>query len=79
MSDGPVYDHIGSPRHKFVNLVRRALTEGISHEYAGRIAEAMADKVAEDIEETADLVEWNACDVDIGIGRVLLKALGVEE
>lgn len=42
-------------------------------EDAGKIADALEDDVARDIEETADKDNWNSSDVDIAMTRVLLK------
>jgi hypothetical protein len=42
-------------------------------EDAGKIADALQDDVARDIEETADKDNWNSSDVEIAMTRVLLK------
>lgn len=42
-------------------------------EDAGKIADALEDDVARDIEETADKDNWNSSDVEIAMTRVLLK------
>ncbi len=43
------------------------------------IAEALAEEIAQDIVDTADLKNWSESDVSLAIGRVLKKRLAVEE
>lgn len=40
---------------------------------AGAIADALTDKVIDDIVETADKENWNDCDIDIALSRIMLK------
>lgn len=40
---------------------------------AGAIADALTDKVIEDITETADIEKWNSSDIDIALSRIMLK------
>lgn len=72
------FDRIGTSEDYFVCFVRRELENGISAEYSAPIAEAIAQDVADDVSECADKYKWNDCDVRLGIGRVILKALGRE-
>ena len=72
------FGKIGSDRCGFVKMVERSLMDGISGEYVGLLADTIAERVAEDIYESADIDNWNSCDISLGAGRVILKALGVE-
>ena len=49
----------------------------MSDDYVERVADAMLDKVVEDVEECADR-EWNYDDVRLAVGRVLCDSFGVE-
>ena len=69
---------IGINRCGFVNMVERSLMDGISGEYVGILADRIAEGVADDVSESADIKNWNSCDVSLGVARVILKALGVE-
>ena len=40
---------------------------------AGEMAYALTDKVIDDITETADIENWNDCDIDIALSRIMLK------
>jgi hypothetical protein len=40
---------------------------------AGAIADALTDKVVEDITETADIEKWNSSDIDIALSRIMMK------
>lgn len=51
--------------------------DGISSECSSKIVDAIADEVAEDVLESADQKEWNACDMSLGAGRVILRRFGV--
>ena len=73
-----VYSILGISREEFQSLVCREMLNGISSDYAKLIADRISDDVASDIRETADTANWNDCDARIGIGRVLLKAVGGE-
>jgi len=73
-----VFGKIGIERHDFINVVERSLLDGISGDYVRLLAERIAEGVAEDIDECADVDNWNSCDVSLGVGRVILKALGVD-
>ena len=72
------FDQIHAKQKAFVEMVRRELLHGVTSEYAGKIAEEIAKDVAIDIAESADVDGWNNCDVSLGIGRVILKSIGVE-
>ena len=73
-----VFGKIGIERHDFINVVERSLLDGISGDYVRLLAERIAEGVAEDIDECADVGNWNSCDVSLGVGRVILKALGLD-
>lgn len=70
------YSILGISREEFQSLVCREMLNGISSDYAKRIADRISDDVAQDICDTADHENWNNHDARIGIGRVLLKAVG---
>jgi hypothetical protein len=48
-------------------------------DYAQKIATTIADDVAQDVCDSADLEHWSIGDVRLGIGRVLMKFLGIQE
>ena len=73
-----VFGKIGIERRDFIDVVERSLLDGISGDYVRLLAEKIAERVAEDIDECADVDNWNSCDVSLGVGRVILKALGVD-
>lgn len=73
-----VFGKIGIGRRDFIDVVERSLLDGISGDYVRLLAERIAEGVAEDIDECADVDNWNSCDVSLGVGRVILKALGVD-
>ena len=73
-----VFGKIGIKRRDFIDVVERSLLDGISGDYSRLLAEMIAEGVAEDIDECADVGNWNSCDVSLGVGRVILKALGVD-
>ena len=72
------FGKIGIDRCGFVKMVERSLMDGISGDYVGLLADRIAKGVAEDVSESADIENWNSCDVSLGVARVILKALGVE-
>lgn len=72
------FGKINVNKKEFKRILRYELTTGLSAEYVDKIVDAMAEKVAEDVAECADPDAWNSCDVSLGAGRVILKALGVE-
>lgn len=72
------FGKIGTERDAFEKVVERSLLDGISGEYVRLLAERISEEVAEDVSACADVDNWNSCDVSLGIGRVILKALGVE-
>lgn len=74
----PWFEKIGTSEKNFKRLLREELVSGVSAEYVGKIVDAIAERVAEDVAECADPEAWNSCDVSLGAGRVILKALGVE-
>jgi len=76
--ESDVYSVLGISREEFQSLVCREMLNGISSDYAKSIADRIADDVASDIRDTADIKNWNDCDARLGIGRVLLKAVGGE-
>lgn len=71
-----IYFILGISREEFQSLVCREMLKGISSDYANLIADRISDDVAQDICDTADHENWNDCDARLGIGRVLLKAVG---
>ena len=71
-----IYSILGISREEFQSLVCREMLNGISSDYAKSIADRIADDVAQDVCDTADHENWNDCDARLGIGRVLLKAVG---
>jgi len=73
-----VYEELGTGREAFQEMVLRRLAWSMPAEYAARIADHISDLVAQDVRETASPVHWNDCDVGYGIGRVLMKKLGIE-
>ena len=73
-----VYDRLGCTRDDFCTMLLHDIEDGITSEYSAKIADAIADKVAVDVMETADQEEWNTCDISLGVGRVLLKTLGID-
>lgn len=73
---GIYYSILGISREEFQSLVCREMLNGISSDYAKRIADRISDDVAQDICDTADHENWNNHDARLGIGRVLLKAVG---
>jgi hypothetical protein len=72
-----VYEKLGCIRDDFCTMLLEAIEDGITSEYSAKIADAIADKVAEDVLESADQEEWNTCDISLGVGRVILKQFGV--
>lgn len=72
------FGKIGIDRRGFVKMVERSLMDGISGEYVGLLADTIAEGVADDVYESADIKNWNSIDVGLGAARVILKALGVE-
>lgn len=72
------FGKIGIDRSGFVKMVERSLMDGISGEYVGLLADTIAEGVADDVYESADIKNWNSCDVSLGAARVILKSLGVE-
>lgn len=72
------FGKIGIDRCGFVSMVERSLMDGISGEYVGLLADRIAEGVADDVSESADIDNWNSCDVSLGAARVILKALGVD-
>ena len=73
-----VFGRIGTERCDFIDVVERSLLDGISGDYVRLLAERISEGVAEDVFESADIENWNSCDVSLGVSRVILKALGVE-
>ena len=72
------FDKIGIDRRGFVKMVGMSLMDGISAEYVRLIADRIAEEVADDVYESADIKNWNSIDVGLGVARVILKSLGVE-
>lgn len=75
-----IYKEIGTSKDYLVELIgayKDSILGGISRDYSKSIAEAIADKVARDIHETADHEDWNIDDVSLAVGRVLCKRLGI--
>lgn len=59
-------------------IYNKFLTIGFESLDAGAVADALTNDVANDVEETADTDNWNSCDVEIAIVRVLKQRLGIE-
>jgi hypothetical protein len=55
------------------DYIYRKFLNFMDSEDAGKIADALEDDVARDIEETADKDKWNSSDIEIAMTRVLLK------
>ena len=72
------YAKLGCTRDDFCTMLLHEIEDGITSEYSAKIADAIADKVAVDVLEAADPEEWNTCDISLGVGRVLLKTLGID-
>lgn len=72
------FGKIGTERCAFVNMVERSLMYGISGEYVRLLADRIAEEVADDVFESADIENWHSIDVGLGVARVILKSLGVE-
>ena len=73
-----VYGRLGCTRDDFCTMLLGEIEDGITSEYSAKIADAIADKVAVDVLESADPKEWNSCDISLGVGRVILKRFGVD-
>lgn len=73
-----VYEKLGCTRDDFCTMLLQEIEDGITSEYSAKIVDAIADKVAEDVLESADPKEWNTCDISLGVGRVILKRFGVD-
>lgn len=75
-----VYEVLDLNREKFVHDIETRLRQPISDDYAGKIADRIADEVAWDIYFTRDDGDshFNGDDVKLAIGRVLCNHLGVE-
>lgn len=56
-----------------VDEIANELKNITEREYAEQIAENIANKVAVDIEETAEVEHYNSSDVRYAIGRVLVN------
>lgn len=74
----PVFERLGIEKDDFSAVVRQSLENGISSEYSAILAERICIDVAWDVYEAADPSEWNDSDVRLGIGRAILKGLGVD-
>ena len=60
--------------------MRRKLAELTDLEYAGLIGDAILDDVLEDVRQSSDFQttgRWSYDDIDLAIGRVLCKKLGL--
>ena len=53
-------------------IYRRFLVFMESRE-AAEMAYALTDKVIKDIEETADIENWNSSDIDIALSRIMIS------
>lgn len=74
-----MYNQLGCSRKDFVDHVRMGLENGVIRDYSYQIAEKIVDDVAQDICDSADVNKWNSCDIGLGTGRVLARAVGAEE
>lgn len=74
----PVFERLGIEKEDFSTVVCQSLENGISSEYSAILAERICIDVAWDVYEAADPSEWNDSDVRLGIGRAILKGLGVD-
>ena len=72
-----VYEKLGCTRDDFCTMLLGEIEDGITSEYSAKIVDAIADKVAVYVFQSADKEEWNTCDISLGIGRVILRQLGV--
>lgn len=70
-----MYTNLGCCRDDFVRFVSKMLRFCLAPDYAEQIADKMADDVAKDVCDTADVDKWNDCDLRLAIGRVILKAV----
>jgi len=73
-----IYEVLNVDRDAFREMVLRRLVWSIPAEYAAHIADCISDLVAQDVRETASPVFWSDGDVGYGIGRVMMKKLGIE-
>ena len=73
-----VYEELGTDRRVFREIVLGRLVWSMPEEYAARIADRISDLVAQDVRERTSHVYWRYGDVACGIGRVLIKKLGLE-
>lgn len=61
---------------EYINeYVYRFFLHIMDSEDAGKIADAMEDDIARDIDETADSSLWNSGDIEIAMKRVLMKRI----
>ena len=72
------YGKLGTSENEFKRILAHELLTGLPADYVGDIVDVIAEKVAEDVTECADVDAWNSGDISLGAGRVILKALGVE-
>ena len=70
-----MYSLLGMSRSDFIDIVIRELESGVTSEYSRCIAENIADDVAHDICDSADVEKWNDSDLRLGMGRILLRSV----
>ena len=74
-----IYKLLKVTKKDFLKYVYRELLSVTDIDYAHKIATTISDDVAQDVCDCADREHWSIGDVRLGIGRVLVKALGIEE
>ena len=77
MNATDIYKEIGVGRPYLIDMIVDLGLDFLPLEYISRLAEAIADDVAEDITVSADREVWGNDDVRFSVGRVLLKRLGM--
>jgi hypothetical protein len=73
------YELLKVNEKEFLEIVFGELLFVTDSEYAQKIATAIYDDVAQNICDSADLEHWSIDDIRIGIGRALMKSLGIQE
>lgn len=68
-------DMVSAKRRDIANILFPMLENCVSSSYAQNIFDEIIDQVVDDVNETADPVEWNDDDVRLACGRVLMNRL----
>lgn len=72
-------ERLGVGPQYLVEMIADLNVDGpIGADYIRLIAEKVIDEVVEDMAETTDGQDWNADDLRLAFGRVLVKRLGIE-